>query len=167
MVSHVDNSGNPEDSDDLKLFDHGEQKRALVSLSLVVGENRDDDIIAALNALPKRERQAALKNAIRTGWEGLTPVKLDQSEIANSLHHLHKKTEANSALLEKMWKHAEWVEAQFIGLGSYLEDKFKRIGRVAVGSVFETPEEPVDVEEKATQEQLDKRKANLAKKKWK
>lgn len=165
MVSHMDNSGNPEDSDKLKILKHGDQWRALVSLSLVVGEDRDDDIIAALNSLPKRDRQAALKNAIRSGWEGLTPIRLDEAKIANSLHHLHMKTEANGALLERIWENAEWIKTAFFDLHKYLEEKFKRIGRVAINSPFEVQEE-VPAEETATQEQLDKRKANLAKKKW-
>ncbi len=163
MAIQKDNLGDP---GKLRITKHGDQLRAQVLLNLVVGEERDSDIIAALNELDKEDRQAALKNAIRTGWDGLVPIKFDHSEIVNELRGLHAQGARTYTLLEQLRAPIEWIEQQFILLHQYLEDKFKRIGRVSMGSPFELQEEVPIEEDRATQEQQEKRRANVRKQGW-
>lgn len=147
MVNQFGKPGKP-GSSELQIVKHGAQERATITVPLVVGV--DDDIIAAVNRLPKTDRQAAIKNAIRGGMAYLSPVETDMSIVVTSL--------------QKIIEDVSWIMAQFEALRKYLDNKFARVGLRSLSQPFEE-ELPADGPVVASEETLNLRKSNT-RKKW-
>jgi hypothetical protein len=147
MVNQIGKPGKPANAE-LRIVKHGSQERATITIPLVVGV--DDDLIKALNRIPKDSRQWQIKSAMRSGMDMLSPREASPTMIADTL----------LTLLE----HVEWIVGQMTGLKTYLDEKFAKIGLRPV-NVFQTEEEaPADGT--VSPEVIAKRKANAKKARW-
>lgn len=132
---------------------HGKQERIAVTIQLVVGNEDDDALIAAIANIADRKRNATLKNWLR-----------DSQGFKSSTHKTEgpDHSQALSYLVDKM----QWMENAMTDLKPYLDNMFASTAMRSPSPFATPPHAPAPDKESASQETLDRRKQRLKERKW-